>query len=137
MKPGPQTGAAASSTGRRSSIDTARLAWGASIPDWVEELAQAADRLGQKKAGELIGYSNGAVSQVLAAKYGGDVGRIEERVRGALMGLTVTCPVIGEMSRDTCLDWQAKPKAATSALRMRMFHACRNNCPNFRPRGGN
>ena len=42
---------------------------------------------------------------------------------------TIVIPVLGEIRRDTCLDWQAKPFAITSAHRTRMHRACRDGCP--------
>lgn len=117
-------------------IDKARAAWGESVPDWVRELAALADREGLAGAAKRIGYSQPTVSQVINARYLGDLARIEERVRGALMGLTVDCPVVGDLSRDLCLDWQGKAYAPTSAHRVRMFHACRAGCPHSRLKGG-
>lgn len=136
MNRGPQAGKARNGANDRTYVEKAMEAFEGSPPDWIVALAQKADAGGLDGAAEAIGYSGSLVSTVLRNVYKGDVGRVEQKVRGALMGMTVTCPVIGEMSRHDCLDWQAKPKAATSALRMRMFHACRNNCPNFRPKGG-
>lgn len=112
-------------------------AWG-EAPDWVAELAAYADAHSAKVAADAVGYSAATLSVVMnraASIEKFDIGRIEQAVRGALMGLTVVCPVIGEMSRHTCLDWQTKPKAATSAYRMRMYHACRSGCPHFRSKG--
>lgn len=136
MNRGPQAGKARNGANDRTYVEKAMEAFEGKPPDWIVALAQKADAGGLDGAAEAIGYSGSLVSTVLRNVYKGDVGRVEQKVRGALLGMTVTCPVIGEMSRHDCLDWQAKPKAATSALRMRMFHACRNNCPNFRPKGG-
>lgn len=135
MNRGPRTGKARNGANDRSFVEKADEAFAGNAPDWIVALAEKADATNLDKAGDAIGYSGSAVSSVLRNVYAGDVGRITEKVRGALMGKVVICPVLGEMSRDTCLDWQRKPKAATSAHRMRMFHACRNNCPNFRPKG--
>ncbi|MBB99162.1 MAG: transcriptional regulator [Rhodobacteraceae bacterium] len=118
-----------------SMADKAAAAWG-EAPDWIRELALLADREGLSSAGVRIGYSAATTSQVINAKYRGDLGRVEERVRGALMGLSVACPVLGDLSRDLCLDWQAKGYAPTSAHRVRMFRACRSGCPHSRIKGG-
>lgn len=99
------------------------------VPDWVEELARLVDREGLKGAEKRVGYSPATISQVLSNNYAGVVRNVEERVRGALMGMTVDCPVKGEMGRDVCLNWQAKPFAPTSSDRARMYHACRSGCP--------
>ena len=120
----------------RSFADKARDAWG-DVPDWVSELADLADRERLKGAASAIGYSTTAVSNVINNKYQlGDLDRVEQATRGALMGVVVACPVLGTLSRKTCLDWQKKPFAPSSAYRMRMFRACRGGCPNFRQKGG-
>jgi hypothetical protein len=118
-----------------SMVDKADVAWG-SAPDWVRELAGLADREGLSGAGARISYSPATTSQVINRKYRGDLSRVEERVRGALMGLTVDCPVLGDLSRDQCLDWQGKPYAPTSAHRVRMYRACHAGCPHSRVKGG-
>ena len=132
MKTGPQIGAGANGDAR-SFVEKAIDCW-TMVPEWVEELAKLADAEGLKGAGERIGYSGSAVSQVINNKYGnGDLGRVEEKVAGALMGAVVWCQGVGDdVPRHTCLDWQKKPFVASSPDRARMFRACRNNCPNFR-----
>jgi len=102
----------------------ATASWG-TVPDWILILAEEANRTTQTAAAARIGYSGGAISSVLRNSYQGDMGAVEQKVRGALMGATIECPVIGEIGRDRCLDEQKKPFAATSALRTRLFHACK------------
>jgi transcriptional regulator with XRE-family HTH domain len=76
-----------------------------------------------------LGISKEAVSQVLNGKYGASLSRIEQRVKGALLGETVDCPILGDIKRNVCLDWQAKPFAATNELRVMLYRACRDGCP--------
>lgn len=136
MKTGPKTGSAVSRPmDERSFVEKAADCW-SSVPDWVSELAAIADRDGLKAAGKVIGYTSGVVSGVINNKYGGDLQNVEERVRGALMGLKVECPILGEIGRDRCLQEQQEPFRATSAYRAQIYHACRNNCPNARLKGG-
>jgi hypothetical protein len=136
MRKGPRSGSGTANNGdTRTFIEKANAAWGAT-PDWVVELAQIADQVGQKKAAEMIGYTAGLVSAVLNGKYTGDMRGVEERVRGALMGLKVECPVLGDIGRDRCLKEQKEPFRATSAFRAQIYHACRNECPNARLKGG-
>lgn len=119
------------SSGRdtRSMLDKACCGWG-ETPDWVAELAQLADREGLAKAGARIGYSASVVSQAINNRYAmGDLGRVEEAVRGALMGLEVECPVLGPIGRNHCLDEQKQPFRATSRHRAQLYHACRGGCP--------
>lgn len=111
-------------------------AWGDPIPDWVEVLAAEAMRTTGAATAKRIGYSGAVVSQVLRRSYPGDLAAVEERVRGAFMGATVECPVVGEIGRDRCLHEQEMPRTGASAMRMRLFHACRSGCPHSRLKGG-
>ncbi|MEI9410743.1 transcriptional regulator [Mesorhizobium salmacidum] len=111
--------------------DKARAAWGTPVPDWIEELARLADAEGLGGAEKRIDYSRSAISQILAFKYMGDLFRVEQMVRGALMALTVECPVLGEIGRDRCLTEQKEPFRATSRHRAQLFHACKT-CPQRR-----
>jgi hypothetical protein len=119
-----------------SYIEKARKAWGADLPDWIEALAKECDRTSGMKASNQIGYTNGVVSQVIANKYPGDMTRVKEKVRGALLGATVMCPVFGEFGRDRCLDEQKKGNTFTSESRGRCFRTCRGigvpKCPHSR-----
>ena len=105
-------------------LDKAIAAHGEEVPDWIVELAKLADREGLGGAEKRIGYSRSAISTVINGKYTGDVERVEEMVRGALMAATVNCPILGELARNRCLEWQKKPYAATSSHRVQMFVAC-------------
>lgn len=121
--------------GRPSSVDfvaTAQAAWGRTLPDWVDELAREASRTSGTLAAAKIGYSPAVVTHVIRNSYKGDIGRVAEKVRGALMGVTVSCPVLGDIGRDRCLDEQKKPFSATSSVRSRLFRACRAGCPHSR-----
>ena len=133
MNTGPMVGSPHRGSDTRSFAEKALDAWGRDLPDWVLALAEFVDQPGIRLRGaeKQLGYSTAVISTVISKSYGGDVGRVEEKVRGLLMGLVVECPELGELSRNTCLDWQKKPRAQTSSLRARMYHACRR-CPNFR-----
>jgi hypothetical protein len=110
----------------------ARAAWGAAMPDWVEALAIEASRTSLQPAAKRIGYSDGLVSYVLAKKYRGDIARVEAKVRGALMSATVTCPVVGEIGLDRCLDEQKMENTGASSIRAQLYRACRSGCPHSR-----
>ena len=113
----------------------ARAAWGAAIPPEVQALAEFADARSGSEAAKAIGYSPAVVSHVIANSYAGDRATVFERIRGALMGESVECPVLGEIGRDRCLSEQRKPFAATNAARARVYRACRSGCPNSRLKG--
>lgn len=97
-------------------------------PQWLQILAENCKAQTQAKVAERLGYSAAVINQVLKGTYKGDVARVQKAVEGALMGLTVECPVIGELPRDRCLDYQRAPFAATNHLRVQFMRAC-PNCP--------
>lgn len=102
------------------------------VPDWVRALAEACERESQAKVARRIGYSPSVVTQVLGATYRGDLAAVEHAVRGAFLGSTVSCPVLGEIDTVECRKHQRRPYAATANhLQVRLFKACRT-CPNRR-----
>lgn len=118
-------------------VEKVRAAWGDPAPDWVLALAEEADRTNSRQAGKLIGYSNAVVSYVLSNKYPGDLARVEQKVRGALLGVKVMCPVYGEIGRDQCLDLQQNAPPFSSEASSRCYRHCRGvggiaKCPNSR-----
>lgn len=107
----------------------ARDAWGDALPVWVLALATACDATSQSRAAEVIGYSPATVSLVIRHTYSGDLARVEQAVRGAWMGDTVSCPAQHvEMPAHACVAWQRKPYDSSNHQTVRMFMACRS-CP--------
>ena len=113
-------------------VAKARAAWGKDIPDWVTVLAEEATRTSLTAVHLRTKLSTGLFSNVIANKYPGDMARVEQIVRGAFMGLTVTCPVLSDIGRDVCLAEQKKNFSGTSSVRSRLFRACRSGCPHSR-----
>ena len=107
-------------------------AWGAELPDWIDALVSEATRTTAALAAKRIGYSGAVLSHVFAGNYPGDMAKVEARVRGALLGLTVDCPVVGEIGRDRCLDEQAMGNTGASSIRSKLYRACRGACPHSR-----
>jgi hypothetical protein len=99
-------------------------------PAWLLALREQVSDKGQRVVGKEIGYSPAVVSQVLNNKYGGDLKQVEKCVRGAYMGETVLCPVMGEVSVNRCLEVQKQPFASTNPQRVRLYRACRGGCDN-------
>jgi len=116
--------------------EKAKIAWGDNLPDWVFELALLATRDNLSGSSKVLGCSKTMISQIISNKYPGDLEKFEAKVRGALMGEKVQCPVFGDIGRDDCLRWQASPKTNTNALRSQVYVACRNGCPHSRLKGG-
>ncbi|CAA0128964.1 Uncharacterised protein [Starkeya nomas] len=109
-------------------IAKAKAAWG-SPPDWILALAEACQRDTQAAVSRRLGVSGSQISHVLGANYAGRTERLEQLVRGAYLGAIVSCPVLGEIERDRCLEEQSRPFAATSSTRAQLYRACRGGCP--------
>lgn len=116
------------------SLARASAAWGKDPPDWVAALAAACDVAPQTRVAARIGYSASAISQALSGKYKGDLAKLEAAVRGALMGETVECPVLGAIGRDQCLRNQRQLQAARSSAGDPVRQALRRTCPTCRHR---
>lgn len=110
----------------------ARTGWGEALPDWVAVLAGECAASSATAVASRIGYSVAVVSAVVRSNYKGDLGAVEARVRGAFMGEIVDCPVLGEIPRDRCMREQGQRFTATSALRTRLYRACRAGCTHSR-----
>ncbi|TDT88071.1 hypothetical protein DFO45_4860 [Azorhizobium sp. AG788] len=109
--------------------------WG-TPPDWILALAEACARTTQTATAKQLGVSGSMLCQALANRYPGDMASLEQRVRGAFMGSTADCPVLGEIGMDRCLAEQKTPFSAASSVRGRLFRACRAGCPHSRLTGG-
>lgn len=113
----------------------ARAGWG-TPPEWIVCLADACARTTQTAVADQLGVSGSMLSQALANRYPGDMASLEQRVRGALMGATVSCRVLGEIRADRCLTEQQARFSAASSIRIRLYHECRGGCPHSRIKGG-
>lgn len=103
----------------------AQAAWGKAMPAEVEVLARACTERPAKEVARQVGYSPAVISHVLANKYPGDMTAVLAKVRGALMGETVGCPILGEIGRDRCMKEQRTPFHASNSTRARLFHTCK------------
>lgn len=120
------------STTKADFLANATEAFGDALPDWVETLANEANRTSATAVAKRIGYSVAVVSAVCRGKYQGDLSSVEGKVRGVFMGAQVECPAMGEIGRDQCLEEQKKTHIGTSSLRTAIYHACRAGCPHSR-----
>ena len=114
-----------------TNLEKAARAWGTGLPDWVRVLAEECDLSNQSEVSRKIGYSGTAINQILYKKYAGNLERIQTAIEGRLMGKTLVCPVLGEVSKDICLEKQKQPFAATNAQRVRLYKVC-PACPQNR-----
>ena len=105
----------------------ARAAWG-EPPDWVAALAHACQGATFHQIACRLGYSAGTIHDVLSARYAAGLDGIEAAVRAVLMGRAVTCPVLGEISGETCRTHQRAPYAGGNPRRVALYRACRSGC---------
>ncbi|WP_245454058.1 transcriptional regulator [Aquabacter cavernae] len=112
----------------------AQAAWG-TPPDWILALVSACQVDSQAAVAKRLSVSGSMLSGALGRRYPGDMAKLEARVRGALMGATVACPVLGEIGRDRCIDEQAKPFSTASSVAVRLNRACKD-CPNRQRKDG-
>ncbi|HEY4294545.1 hypothetical protein [Luteibacter sp.] len=94
------------------------------MSDWITVLREACKASTQAAVARQISYSPTVVNQVLKGNYGGDLSAVQKAVEGALMGLMVECPVIGELPRNRCLEYQRRGFAATNPMRVQLANAC-------------
>lgn len=108
--------------------------WGVEPPDWIAALAEACRREPQTAVARRLEYSASVVSQVLANTYKGDIRRIEAIVRGALMGETVACAVLGpDLARHACVSASEREMGGkhTATALTRAYRAECPRCPHF------
>ncbi|WP_018169122.1 helix-turn-helix transcriptional regulator [Thioalkalivibrio sp. ALMg9] len=99
--------------------------------EWLDALRAECQRTGsQATVARALGYSPAVINQVLRGTYGGNVERVREVVEGALLGITVDCPILGDIPRDACLRHQDREFAATNPSRVQLYYACRSGCLN-------
>ncbi|WP_126456702.1 transcriptional regulator [Sulfuriflexus mobilis] len=117
-------------------VERAKDSWGDEVPYWVAIMAEQCDHSSQKRVADKIGYSPAVVSNVLANKYSGDLGAVEQSVNGALLMATVNCPVVGTLKAHHCLENQRRNFSLSNPQRVRLYKACRSgHCPHSRLKG--
>ena len=114
----------------------ARKGWGDAPPDWIVRLAEECGRSNASEVARRLDYSVAVISGVVLANYKGDYLKVEAKVRGAYMGAVVECPILGEIERDRCIAEQRHRHFGTSAVRAKLYRACRGGCPHSRLKGG-
>ena len=96
---------------------------------WHQELVKVAEKLSQSQLAKRLDVSTAMVSQVLSGKYlERRIGPFKDKFEGAFMGYCVQCPVVGELARDKCLQFQNRDFCATNPTRVQLYHACRGGC---------
>jgi len=99
-------------------------------PRWLSELRIQCKKKPQTKVAQELSYSPAVINQVLAGKYKGNLERVAETVCSVYLGETVICPVMGELEKHRCRQFQKETFSATNPIRIRRFRACRTGCIN-------
>ncbi|WP_333822822.1 transcriptional regulator [Pinisolibacter sp.] len=112
-------------------VAKARAAWGDDLRDFVQAIAESASRIGLKATGQILGYSQSVISQVISNTYAkGNLDRVERAARAHLLGETVQCPGYARIiGADRCRDQQKRPFSSSSPMAARLHEACRT-CSN-------
>lgn len=107
-----------------------------SEPLWTQRLREECAKTSQAKVAKVIHYSSTAVNQVLKGKYPGDMQAFEKAVRGAYLGETINCPILGELETNICQHHKRQPYANTNSTRVALYRACNRTCPHNNESGG-
>lgn len=115
-------------------LQRARAAWGSTMPDWIEALAEECDRTSLRKTGVSLGLSPATISLLVNNKYTPrPLAGMEKSVRASLLLETVQCPILGRICSQHCRAEQAAPLNVHDPVRLRTYKACRKRCPNAQP----
>lgn len=114
-------------------VEIMREAWNGKQPEWVEALAVECAATSQNKVAAELGRSPSLISQVLHAKYPGNLRAVEELFNGVFREARVECPALGTIPTNECRHWRDKARqfVNVNSLRVRMYRAC-VNCPRNR-----
>ena len=93
-------------------------------PDAMQMLRDKVKEHGQAEVARRLGISAAAVSQILSGKYQAAPDAILGRVIEVFGGISIDCPVLGEIPLSQCADERKKPFAATSHQRVALWKAC-------------
>ncbi|MBW4056962.1 MAG: helix-turn-helix transcriptional regulator [Proteobacteria bacterium] len=97
-------------------------------PDAMKLLIDKSAELGQAEVARRLGLSGAAISQILSGKYNAAPDAILSRVIEVFGGLSVECPVLGQIPMARCAEKRKLPFAATNPQRVALFRACQK-CP--------
>lgn len=94
--------------------------------NWLDLLQTKCEQLSRKQVISDLGISKTTLSQLLNNKYPGDLAAMEQKVTTKYGGLTVNCPVLGEIALSRCATEQNKPFNTSSPQRVKLFKACQS-----------
>lgn len=103
------------------------------MSDWISVLKSECERTSQNRVAILLRQADGfpsptVINQIIKDKYPGRTDRLKALVEGKFMSGTVTCPVMGDIPSDQCIEYQGRKFAATNPTRVKLYQACRGGC---------
>lgn len=98
--------------------------------DWMAELNHQIKLKTQRKVAAELQVSATMVNQVVNGTYPGSLDTIRIKVEGKYLNSCVSCPVLGDIPVNECLENQQRPFSASNPQRVKVFRACRAGCPN-------
>ena len=93
-------------------------------PDAMKLLIEKVAETSQAKVAKAIGVSGATISLILSGNYPAAPDEILKRVVEVFGGISVDCPVLGEIPSSQCAEERKKPFAATSHQRVALWKAC-------------
>lgn len=100
-------------------------------PDAMKLLQQKVAEHGQAEAARRLEVSAAAISQILSGKYQASPDAILRRVIEVFGGLSVGCPVLGEIPLSRCAQERKKPFTTANHQAVALWRACQG-CPQNR-----
>lgn len=112
-----------------SQLAKAQTCWGEALPEWVADLARECEATSQNKVAAAMGYSAALISQLLSAKYPGDLAAVREIFVSVYQQKLIECPALGGIPAEDCRFHRERSKTFvnTSNHRALMYRAC-NRC---------
>ncbi len=100
--------------------------------DWIKDLEKECEKSSQRRVAKSIGYSATTINMVIKGCYTGDLSAVETAFKVAFKDLKVECPILGIIKASICNKQQKMGLVTCNPLKIKIYKACRNNCPNFK-----
>jgi hypothetical protein len=94
-------------------------------PDAITLLRQKCDETSQADVARALGYNASTINMVLKGTYPGSTDNVLQRVIEVYGGISVNCPILGDIPLARCAEERKKPFAATSQQRIELYRACK------------
>jgi hypothetical protein len=94
-------------------------------PDAITLLRQKCDETSQADVARALGYNASTINMVLKGTYPGSTDNVLQRVIEVYGGISVNCPILGDIPLARCAEERKKPFAATNQQRIELYRACK------------